>query len=60
MFFQEVIAEQEAKFRSVLSPIYNIFTSDTGQMPYYTLTAVSKNIKVTKSEIINYGLFWYF
>ncbi|KAI6182797.1 5'-tyrosyl-DNA phosphodiesterase [Aphelenchoides bicaudatus] len=54
MFFQEVIAEQEAKFRSVLSPIYNIFTSDTGQMPYYTLTAVSKNIKVTKSEIINY------
>lgn len=54
LFFQEVTEEQEGKLKSILGPMYNIFTGFTGQFGYYTMTAVSKNIKINSNEIIKF------
>ena len=55
MFFQEVIPEQEKVLRSsILANMYNFFSGFTGLFGYYTLTIVSKNIKIINNETIQF------
>jgi hypothetical protein len=54
IFLQEVIDTMEEKMREILGKMYNIFTGCTGT-PYYVVTAISKNIKIEKSEVIDFS-----
>ncbi|KAI6203482.1 hypothetical protein M3Y94_00562100 [Aphelenchoides besseyi] len=56
LFFQEIVPAIEGKVRNTLGSMYHIFSAQPhSEYPYYTMTAVSKCVKIKKMDVIGFG-----
>ncbi|KAI6179375.1 hypothetical protein M3Y98_00603700 [Aphelenchoides besseyi] len=56
VFFQEIVPAIEGKLRNTLGSMYHIFSAQPhSEYPYYTMTAVSKCVKIKKTDVIGFG-----
>uniref|UniRef100_A0A914HQP4 5'-tyrosyl-DNA phosphodiesterase n=1 Tax=Globodera rostochiensis TaxID=31243 RepID=A0A914HQP4_GLORO len=55
IFLQEMTTELMPRLSELMSPMYNLVVSDTYNPQYFCVTLVSKNIRVTHSEVIPFS-----